>query len=97
MEHSYQTPYRDPELTRELSREVSRADNGYHDDRNVTSENSTPDIPPLFDTGISHLRASRKGVPPPFDAPLSPPVQFAPVNVVQPFPSQYGGQVNKKC
>ncbi|XP_063686731.1 uncharacterized protein LOC134820353 isoform X2 [Bolinopsis microptera] len=51
---------------------------------------SSPDIPPLFENNVSHLRSSRRGVPPPLD--MSPPVQFAPVNVVNPFPSRYGGQ-----
>ncbi|XP_063686938.1 uncharacterized protein LOC134820479 isoform X4 [Bolinopsis microptera] len=78
---SYQLPYHEPPL--DQSRDITARGN-------QGNTLSSPDIPPLFENNVSHLRSSRRGVPPPLD--MSPPVQFAPVNVVNPFPSRYGGQ-----
>ena len=101
-DHSYQIPYHEqsrdlssrsdvtrdvtsrPDITRDMT---SRGQQG----NAPLSDISSPDIPPLFENNVSHLRSSRRGVPPPLD--MNPPVQFAPVNVVSPFPSRYGGQV----
>ena len=78
------------DISRDLPRDVSRdvSPRGQQLNGHV-SELSSPDIPPLFENNVSHLRSSRRGVPPPLDLP--PPGQFAPVNVVS--PNRYGVQV----
>ena len=78
------------DLPRDMLRDVSRdvSPRGQQLNGHV-SELSSPDIPPLFENNVSHLRSSRRGVPPPLDLP--PPGQFAAVNVVS--PNRYGVQV----